>query len=445
MPETMTIAASNLLIDAENPRLVNPSMGQHEVLRAIAEDQGKKLQALAADIVTQGSLDPTSLPIVTPLSGEPNRYVVLEGNRRLAALRTLENPELLAGADITRSVLAGMRRLSKEYHKGDPIEFVTCAVFAGRSEADHWIRLRHTGERGGAGVVRWDSEEEARYAARGGMPPPHIQVLDFLQGRGDLTAGNQRGFPTASLQRLIGTRAIQDRMGFEIRDGQLMLRGETNAVAKVLLHMVKQLASGEIKTANIYKLADRKQYAANLPKDLVVTPTRPRGQGMPVSTAATTPSDPTKRGRRTGTAKPRGKLIPHDCVLSVTDARCHQIETELRKLKLEETSNAVSVLFRVFVELTADAYIDRFSLTTSPDAKLRKKLQDVTEHLIAAKKMNRRQATPVRRVLDKNSFLAPSTALMNEYVHNQYVFPIPSDLRSYWDNLQPFFTAAWSA
>ncbi len=445
MPDTMQILLSDLLIDAENPRLPNPSQGQREVLRALAEDQGKKLQSLAEDILEVGGLDPTSLPIVMPLHDDPNRYVVLEGNRRLAALRILENPDILIGADIPRSMLNALRRLSKEYHETDPIEYVTCFVVETREQARHWIELRHTGENLGVGVVPWSSDEAARFKARGKTPAPHIQVLDFLENRGDLSADERRGFPTTSLQRLVRTRVIQDKTGIEIRDGQLMLRADADAVAKAWLHIVKDLASGRIKTRDIYKLADRARYAEDLPSDIVVTPVGERGHGVPVSDTLS-PSPRTKRRSRTRVAGPRAKLIPRDCVLNVTDARCRQIEAELRKLKIEEFPNAVSVLFRVFTELSTDDYITRLDLPASKDshATLARKLKDAADSLVKSKKLTRQQATPVRHAANKGSFLNPSTTLMNQYVHNKHVFPAPSDLRAHWDSLQPFFIAIWA-
>jgi hypothetical protein len=42
------------------------------------------------------------LPIVTPMKKDnANRYIAREGNRRLAALKALENPDALVGASIT--------------------------------------------------------------------------------------------------------------------------------------------------------------------------------------------------------------------------------------------------------------------------------------------------------------------------------------------------------
>ena len=57
------------------------------------EDQGDKLYSLVDDIVNNG-LSPVDLIIVTP-NEDSNKYVVLEGNRRITSLKLLNNLTLI--------------------------------------------------------------------------------------------------------------------------------------------------------------------------------------------------------------------------------------------------------------------------------------------------------------------------------------------------------------
>lgn len=439
MPEQLTIPLADLLIDEENPRLSQPNAGQREALRSLAAYQGRKLQKLAEDILIYGP-DPSELFIVMRFDEEQNRYVVIDGNRRLTALKALENPEFFAGA-VTAGVLTIIRRLSKKYQVA-PIESVPCLAVRDRDEARHWIELRHTGEREGAGSVLWGSDESARFRARSDGLEIHTQALNFLEQRGDITPEFRRDIPTTSYKRLLEAPDVRAKIGIEMQQGKLKLLGDESAVAKALLYIAKDLESGTTKVGDIYTKEQRTTYANKLPKDVLVNPIREAGQGIDATGTAKTTAK--KAPPATKTPKQRDRLIPRDCVLNITDQRIRDIERELRRLSLEDFANAVSVLLRVFIELSGDSYIDRIGLPLSADEHLGKKLLAVMGDLSARKKLTAQQAKPVRRACQKDSFLCPSITLMNQYVHNPYMFPGPSDLRAHWDSLQPFITAVWA-
>lgn len=435
MADTLQILVSDLLIDEENPRLSKPNVGQREAQRELAKDQQGKLLKLAQHIVMHGP-NLSELPIV--MAFDDRRYVVLEGNRRLAAVRGLENPDSMVGA-LTHAVLTGLRKISAQY-QDNPIESFNCLVVKDREEARPWIELRHTGENEGAGIVRWDAGESGRFRARTRVLEPHLQALEFLENQGLLTPESRKKVPTASFKRLFSSPMVREKLGVDVDDKQLRVLGNETKVAKALLHVVHELATGKIKTEHIYKKEQRETYAKNFPKNLVVTPTAKGGRVVAVKTGTKT-----KPTRVSSTLpRQRDKLIPSDCALNVTDTRIRRIEAELRHLSLENYTNAVSVLFRVFIELSADAYIARIPLSTNSMAALGTKIQDVATDLISRSKLTRDQARPVRRAAVRDSFLAPSITLLHGYVHSSHIFPAPSDLRAHWDSLQPFFIAIWT-
>lgn len=440
MSETIQISPVDLLIDEQNPRISQPNAGQHKALQSLAGILQKKLQKLADHIVNNG-INPADLPIVMPVKDDLKRYVVLEGNRRLAALRALENPESVSGS-VPAGVLNAIRKLSRTY-QNNPIEHISCVVMKDREEARPWIELRHTGENEGAGVVPWGHEESGRFRARSGVFPIQTQALNFLESRGDLTLEARQKIPVTSLKRLIDTPEVRAKMGLEVEGGKLsMLAGEKH-VAKALMYVVNRLSTGKTKVTDIYTRDQRVDFANKLPADVVVTPTLKSGNGVPVSGGAGGKTTKSKSSGAPKLGKKRDRLIPRDCTLNVTDVRVRQIEGELRRLSLGDYTNAVSIMFRVFIELSADCHIAMASLSTK-DEKLSTKLLAVATDLIAKNKLTVAQAAPVRQQCHKDSFLAPSTALMNEYVHNRFIIPAAGDLRTYWDNLQPFITAVWA-
>ncbi len=448
MSEVRQISLVNVLVDVENPRIPQPSMGQREAVRGIAtedEQAPRKLLALARHIVQNG-LSPAEYLWVMPFKGKEERFVVLEGNRRFAALKGLENPDLFDGV-ISSNQLEALRRLHKQYIEA-PIEDISCVVFSSREEADPWIQLKHDGELSGAGTVTWGSDEKSRYFARlGGVKQPPLEIqtqaLNFLENRGDLTADERRKVPATSFQRLLETPVFREKIGVELDDGRLVALADQDSIAKALLYTVRALISKKIRTKDIYLIDDRMKLANELPPDIVVSPTTKSGEGIHLDTGIPTPKTKRRAGKK---AKPRDRLIPADCALSIGEARLVDIERELQKrLSLEGTPNAVSVLFRVFVELSCDAYISRAKLTgaTEKDS-LDKKLRTVTEDLKGNNKITEKQAQPVRRACARDSFLCPSVTMMHQYIHNLNMPPSPTDLRAHWDSLQPFIIAIWT-
>ena len=146
-PYEEDIPVSRLRLDLKNPRLPDIQTSQIEALRLIAHLQGEKLLALAKHIATYG-LNPAEKFIVIP--DDQDQYIVLDGNRRLTALRLLETPNIVEGY-ISESSFAQLKKLSASFSKS-PVGEAPCIVFVDNEQADPWIELIHDGESGGAGL-----------------------------------------------------------------------------------------------------------------------------------------------------------------------------------------------------------------------------------------------------------------------------------------------------
>ena len=106
-----TIKITNLLLSVENPRFERVG-SQRESLDIMVGEQRDKLINLSKDIVEAG-INPGELTFVTPEKG--NMFKVLEGNRRIVALKLLNNPELLK--DKHKSFTKKIKIISTEFKK----------------------------------------------------------------------------------------------------------------------------------------------------------------------------------------------------------------------------------------------------------------------------------------------------------------------------------------
>jgi hypothetical protein len=152
------IKISDLFLNPENPRF-DPVKYQTETIRSMLEDQKDKLIALAKHIIEFG-MNPTDITLVKPFNG---KWLVLEGNRRVAALKLLNAPELIQNG--YKKIKTEFKNLCAKIEKSK-IETVFCVIVSDEKMANEWIRLKHTGQNDGAGIVNWDSQQTGRFNSR---------------------------------------------------------------------------------------------------------------------------------------------------------------------------------------------------------------------------------------------------------------------------------------
>lgn len=145
------IEVDRLSFDPANPRFT-PDMdvdprSEVDVIREL--DQRSDLGELIQSIAASGYVDIEPLVIME----EGGKLLVLEGNRRLAALRLLRHPNLAAEV--------GVKLPQVDLSKAATFERVTVYRVMDRSAAQDFIGFKHIN-----GPHRWDSLAKARFAAQ---------------------------------------------------------------------------------------------------------------------------------------------------------------------------------------------------------------------------------------------------------------------------------------
>jgi hypothetical protein len=101
-------------------------------------------------------------------------------------------------------------------------------------------------------------------------------------------------------------------------------------------------------------------------------------------------------------------------------------------LNLSDHANAISVLFRVLVELATENYIDKTRLSTinQGDALARRVLKVATD-LEAHGKIDQKYLQLLSKFPQADHLLSADT--LNRYVHSPNFAPSPDHLRALWD------------
>ena len=182
MPEFKQIALSELEIDRQNPRLPSSLKGADE------DDIIKYLirRTNIAELVTsigENDFFPGEAIVVTPSKGTPGKYTVLEGNRRLTALKLIQTPALAGG------ISPGVAEVAANA-KNRPTKVPAYEVNR-REDVLQYLGFRHV-----SGVQRWDPLAKARYLkmlyehADGQPESRYAQIASEIGSRRDTVQKN---------------------------------------------------------------------------------------------------------------------------------------------------------------------------------------------------------------------------------------------------------------
>lgn len=251
------------------------------------------------------------------------------------------------------------------------------------------------------------------------------------------------------MNRLLSTPEVRERLGIDISEKTVIANHPTEEVAKGLTRVVEDLSTGKIKVTDIYHLTDRLNYINSIPRTyLPLKRTRLKNPVTLASLTSGTPSGKTApKKKRRARQRVRTTLIPRECQLDVDPPRINAIYTELSNLSLEQYPNACSVLLRVFIELSVDHYLSDKKVLNDQQIRslpLAKRLKKAADYLHGLGKMNAKLRDAIHKVADSKHVLSASTPTLNQYVHNEYVFPKGNDLRAAWDEVQPFAEHLWT-
>ena len=143
----------DLVLDNDNPRITHAE-GQKQALQKVVRDQKAKLVRLGESIVERG-LSPLENLMVMEISAKPQRFIALEGNRRVTALRLLTNPAAMTGLEMPDGLRRNMEGLAKIFDRTKIEPIRAYEVNSLREDGRYWIELRHNGEDEGRGIVSW--------------------------------------------------------------------------------------------------------------------------------------------------------------------------------------------------------------------------------------------------------------------------------------------------
>ncbi|MCY3883413.1 MAG: hypothetical protein OXG24_00705 [Gammaproteobacteria bacterium] len=460
--QTKRLSVVNLFLDEENPRLGRETGGQapREIIQYLF-DHDKALD-VARSIAIHGYFE--NEPLLAIRDGR--HHVVVEGNRRLAALKALKEPWLLMGK-IGRQV----ERLSRQANL-EAISKVPVTIAPNRRSTDRLISVRHIG----TPVLAWQAENRASF------------ILSKLEeGYSNDELHDVLGFTEQDIQKAKQTRAIAEMaraldlpdeikakvdnprvklfstlervfdssVGREflkvIPDAEHGLRGVTTKkeFLRAFTNLVKDIALQKETSRSLNTNANIREYFEKRNPDSVAI--KKRGKFVPgdiiQGKSVTSPKPPSPPEKPKPTSK---TVLPSSLKVRFGNDRLVDIRRELIALKRSKYPNAGAVLLRVFLELAIKEYLQstgELQLITKK-LKAKRKLpsygmppmkilaQRITE--IAKRRLSKADATMVEKALRHDPAAPFSINDLHAFVHHTD-FPGERDILQFWKRTEPLF------
>ena len=456
-----TLPLSSIRLYLKNPRL-SESESEHKELCKMVQDQQKKLILLAKDIATYG-INELDLLAVFP-DKQIGYYRVAEGNRRITALKLLQHPDLISKE---------YPIISKEFTniaKNQIIDFNNIDVAVFESETDpkmlHFLQIRHLGENGGIGTVRWNPTQKARFDYRNFGKEGLAIFFDTLESKGYLTRNQISSVTPTNWQRIfrpVGLeflRLKKDGKSYKIIDGcerefltkiTLIidnLKGKTvglvygqqqiekfihdieikyNEATKVGIDTDKtyypyhptpgatdyedRKASGESQD-NFHNKSDGNQ---NYDTEKQYSESTNSNMGASAKKHERMPNDPYAKSKT---------VIPASVHIQSRNHRINQIIKELKTLNVETYPNACGCLLRALIELSAKEYLEYNSKKSNYDAtnvEFKDAISLATSQLLQKKQIVEVEANAVKKETNAGGV----RLLFNGYMHNTETYPSP--------------------
>lgn len=453
------VPVSSIVLNVENYRH-GPVATPEEALRGLLVTEGARaeLLALATDIAARG-LDPSSLPIVEPVDGY---WRVLEGNRRMAALKLMANPDLIPTdlpATTSRQIEAYRKKFVQLKGVARLPRTVLCVVTDDRELTDHLVRLKHTGPGAhkGAGTMIWDTEGRTRFElatsgqGAGGNAQPTaanrqaanaLALLDALavhfSGDDDvqnlIDGARQRGLTT--LGRVLLRSENQLRLGVSIESGVVRFLVERDPLRRTVVRLLSDLGTPRLNSRTTNKAAQVGEYLDSAAADLPTAAERLDAPQAPTDPGTSSTSATTRPRRRQ--QAPMRRAFANLNLYHASD-KTRSVLGEMKRLVIDDNPYILSALNRMLIDLyTADVLRAlRKSAIDSPSKRTRHCLELIDGRDTKSKD---RMFPRIWDALAKDvGDLSIDT--MNGFMHRPHHHPTPTTIRVQCAEYQPFLEA----
>ena len=429
--EVGEIAIADLQLDQANPRF-GWLESQADCIEIMFEEYGDYITKIATHIAKFG-LSPEPIVILN----DKKNWIVKEGNRRVLALKVLNNPN--EAPENRRATFHSIKQNAMK--NAIPVK-IKCLT-APEDVIQEYVALRHLGAQGGAGLVVWDPRGQENYRASQGQKlgyPQASALSKYLEDKGISAA---KKIPLSNLQRIIQSKHTINILDLTWNKNKPIFKNEKWALI-VLKEICLDFSERGKRVKDIYSIEKIESYINELIS-------RPVVQNIPEVTRPTprpapSPMDPplSPRGRTPKAAWDRPGIFPRrkvHFIIPDTEAKVKNIVAELSQLKVCNAPISVGVLLRTLIEISVKHYIKENKIVCNTDKELKNQIIHASNHMYSTGMIDNNYKKALGKMGNSEELLSIST--LHDWVHNPKITPTSQNLCIFRDNIEPFIQNCW--
>lgn len=433
------VQVTDLFLDPENIRLQVDVTSQEALINDLVLNEDA-LQILES-IVTNGLFPDETMVAVR----EAGKLIVIDGNRRAAALKVWIRPE------ITPTKQAEIRSLTR--NAGPKINEVELVEAPNREDVQHFLASKHTLQT----RRPWRPLRQAYFykaeLARGKTVQdlkeeyPNVDIVKFLrminihhiakslQYESEVTTTkvqNERSFPLSTIERLYESKQAREFFGFDFdKDGEVKLQIDKKEFEKGFKKVVQDAVDKVIDTRVLGDDDKIKSYLDGFLK----TEIPDKSKKSEVTTSKDFVEHPAEK------LKKRTKLAPLDMPFTLQLPGVRRMLNELQEIDYRRFPNASHDLLRSFLECSLKGYFDHISekVTLGRDGYV--SLDTVLKQFkIKMDSIGETGLSSItQKIISNENMMGYTAEFLNATNHSPEIFASDNDVEVAWDTMEPVF------
>lgn len=253
--DIIKVSINEICVNPENPRhdiVIN--LDEVFVMQQLVKTKkdSQAMYKLICDIYNAGWF-PQSI-VTVMYDEEKKKYIAWDGNRRLTALKILQNPTIL---DVLPNFTYAQRNKINDMHKqiNDKSFYeVSCYVATSFEECADYIRTIHTTD---TGALPWNDVAIKRFENKLGIKNMFSQLKEYCSKPFEGISDN---FSVNKFEKIANSKVGKEYLKIDNTDNILTHTSSIEELEEKLSKIIKDINDGTLKNKNIKNATEMKKY-----------------------------------------------------------------------------------------------------------------------------------------------------------------------------------------